>query len=421
MEKRSEQYGWGRFPRVSAEQIRVENASDAETLMQSEEHFCLMGKGRSYGDQALYDTIAINETKTVMTLDTEQSELTCSSSCTLRMVNAFLQAHKLRLNVSPGTEEITVGGAVANDVHGKNHFDAGTFGETVVQMEVYTVNGREIVKPDDSLFRATVGGGGLTGWIGSVTIRVIPAIGNQFDVSRKKLNSVDAVMQEMINTAMPYKACWMKDLHSFLYTEGDWSRGWDDSKAKRGKLRHHYFGWGSNPTVLNVFDRRTYRKAKEGRSVEPAHTFLYPLDRWEDWNRLYPKGFIQIQFAVRTEVFEECVHLTWNAIQEAGCHPFLATIKHFGKREPIGMLSFPREGFCFTVDIRYKSGREEALQPLHDKLVEKGARFYLAKDSVMKPHHMVHYPELNTFKTYLKESKSTIRSHQSNRLRITEP
>ena len=377
----------------------------------------MRGLGRSYGDQALANELYLNVLPKKLNLTDDV--LRCSSSVSIEEVNEFLKGRAMRLKVTPGTEMISIGGAVANDVHGKNHVVDGSFACHIEELTILNKNGLQSVSSNDDLFKATVGGSGLTGLIVSVAIRVEPAEGDQFLVKTSKYDSIDAACRAIEVSTARFKSCWIKSRKEIVVSQADWTNTWTKESDKSGKIRFGLFGLATHSYVLKQFEKKRYSRIQEGESVQSLREFMYPLDRWSDWNRLYKKGFVQLQFVCSTNVFPQLVSETIEYLEQIGTHPYITTIKQLGPKSSGGWMSFPEEGFCFTTDIIINEHQREQLKPLLDRIVDNGGKFYLAKDAIMGSEHMVNYKMLDQYKSYLSENKFGIQSMQARRLKLT--
>jgi FAD/FMN-containing dehydrogenase len=320
------------------------------------------------------------------------------------------------LPVSPGTQLITVGGAIANDVHGKNHHVLGSFGDHVRAIKLLRTNG-EIIEcgPDlrDDWFSATVGGIGLTGLIVQAEIQLRRVPGPWLNTETIPYNN----LEEFFELADSSESAWNYTVSWIDCTSGDGHRG----LFMRGN--HAEVSTGPSPneqprTVpivppvslvnrlsLRLFNAGYYWLGKRRAGHEIAHyeQFFYPLDNILEWNRMYgPGGFYQYQCVVPRVDGRRVIQAMLRDIARSGDGSFLAVLKTFGNRAPVGMLSFPAPGVTLALDFPNRGQRTASLfQRLNAIVGEAGGRLYLAKDACMpKTLFEAGYPALPKFMTF---------------------
>jgi len=319
--------------------------------------------------------------------------------------------------VTPGTRYVSVGGAIAADVHGKNHHRDGSFARHVTELVLATPLGTVTVSPeeDPELFWATAGGMGLTGIVLGATIRLMPIESTWMWVENRPFHRLDDLMAEMVQTdaSHRYSVAWLDcvrrrggDVRSVL-TRGDHasaadlpsrlqSRRLEVPADPRLKVPLSPPGWVVNRHSMRAFNEAWFRASgAPNESLKPLAPFFHPLDAVARWNLLYgPHGFVQYQFAVapdRGDVVERAV----NAISESGVPSFLAVLKRFGPGTP-GPLSFAQEGWTLALDFPVGPDALPALlDRLDDDVAAAGGRIYLAKDARLRPELVpVMYPRL---------------------------
>jgi decaprenylphospho-beta-D-ribofuranose 2-oxidase len=314
---------------------------------------------------------------------------------------------------------VTLGGAVAADVHGKNHHRDGSFGAHVVSLRLVTVDGAvHVLLPGEPLFDATIGGMGLTGLIVEVTLRLVPITSTRLHVETSRANGLEDLMAtlEEHDRRWRYSVAWIdclsggRALGRGVVTSGDHAHARDlEGRMERAPLAF-------NPKVrlrapaavpsgllnrasVRAFNEAWFRRApKRPRiTIEHATTFFHPLDGVADWNRIYGRaGFVQYQYVVPFGA-ENTVAETVRLLSDAGIASFLAVLKRFGP-EGRGLLSFPMPGWTLALDLPVRPGLALLLAQL-DRLVDAaGGRLYLAKDARM-PSALVAsgYPRLPAF------------------------
>lgn len=372
----------------------------------------LRGLGRAYGDAAQNGggrVLRMEDDLSGVLLDEVASVVRTPAGVSLNDLLTFLVPKGFFVPVTPGTRFVTVGGAVASDIHGKNHHVDGSFGSHVQEMKLLLANG-EIVdispQKDPSLFWATIGGMGLTGVILEVCFRVPRIETSRCTVSTRKFDNLDTLLAAMAqdDESFKYSVAWI----DLLATGRRTGRGilWRGEHSTRDELTSH----GSDPLVYEtkkvgsvppvipapglvnrltsrVFNEFWYRMAPGSMSseIKSIPAYFHPLDAVGHWNRLYgPNGFLQYQFVVPFDA-ESTLREVVELISRAGVATPLVVLKRFGEGNP-GMLSFPFSGWTLTVDIASRiAGLSSLLHRLDEMVVGAGGRHYLAKDSHMNP------------------------------------
>ena len=389
------------------------------------------GMGRSYGDVALnpggtlWRTTGLNH---FIAFDEANGLLTCEAGVLLKDIQRTLLPRGWLLPVTPGTQLITVGGAIANDVHGKNHHVFGSFGDHVQQLRLVRTDGSTLdcgptQNPD--WFAATVGGLGLTGVITQATLQLRRVAGPWLEAETIAYTS----LEEFFHLADASEADWEHTVSWIDCLAGSQDKPGGTSSSARGIfLRANPAQTTPHPTpkppaerqrrmpfvppvslvnrlTLRPFNTAYYRlhQWRAGRSVVHYEPFSYPLDNLLDWNRMYgPRGFYQYQSVVPRAVGHGAVQAMLQAIRRAGEGSFLAVLKTFGKRQSVGMLSFPQPGVTLALDFPNRGARTHKLFEQLDAIVrEAGGRLYMAKDARM-PRELFEasYPRLPEFLPY---------------------
>lgn len=382
------------------------------------------GLGRSYGDAAQLDgktVINLKNFKTIK-LNKSNSTLTVGGGVTLKEIIKEIVPRGFFLPVVPGTSNITIGGAVASDVHGKNHYQDGSFGNHIIKISLIDGNGNiqeltPFIEKQKEKFWATVGGIGLTGIVYEVKIKLISISSSLIEVNTKRFNDIEDLITEMEKTLIDYK----------------YSVAWIDSLNKkfRGVLtRGNHLKYESlnldeqtNPLfVSNIKDRSKpkflskiflnyltvkifntlwfYKSPKDKISKhESISNFFHPLDKVKDWNKIYgSKGFIQYQFFVPNNSKEKIMFvLDYFKRNRIPC--FLTVLKKFGKSNS-SHLSFPDEGWTLTTDIPNCVPQiNKILNFLDNEIAKSGGKIYLTKDSMQSADIFKKtYPNLDKWK-----------------------
>lgn len=394
------------------------------------------GNGRSYGDSALSENIVYVKPHDYFISFDETSGLLHVQAGVL--LSEILEAFVPRgwfLKVTPGTKLITVGGAIASDVHGKNHHVEGCFSECVEAFNIMTADGETVAcskKETPELFKATCGGQGLTGVILDARIFLKKINSKYIDQTTIKTGNLKETFEAFETyKASPYSVAWIDCLAKgdalgrCLLMVGDFREdGKLDYKLKKQKtIPFNFPAFALNNWSVRAFNWLYYRKVKErvSRQKVDIDTFFYPLDAIGHWNRIYGKnGFTQYQFILPKETSYEGLKAVLNAIADSGKGSFLAVLKLYGKAND-NYLSFPLEGYSLALDFKIEKGLFELLDRLDEIVVECGGRIYLTKDvRVSKETFEKGYPEIETFRQFRKENNMTekFQSLQSRRVGI---
>lgn len=376
------------------------------------------GNGRSYGDVCLNPQGILWNTRSLdhfVSFDSITGVLTCEAGVLLRDIQRTFVPRGWMLAVTPGTQLITVGGAIANDVHGKNHHVMGSFGDHVRSLHLLRTDGHVInCSPGEQSqwFRATVGGMGLTGLITHASIQLRRIQGPWLEAEKIPFKKLDTFFQ----LADDSEASWEHTV------------SWIDCLNTKGRgvfMRANHVNTQSGPypgdrslvfpmlppvSLVNKLTLRTFNLAyyylqsrKKGRALVHYEPFFHPLDNVLNWNRIYgPRGFYQYQSVVPREVRKDAITAMLQAISRTGEGSFLAVIKTFGNRQSLGMMSFPMPGVTLALDFPNKGAKTlELMCTLDDIVREAGGRIYAAKDSRMpKDLFESGYPQLSEFLNY---------------------
>lgn len=403
------------------------------------------GLGRSYGDAAQNAgglVIDLTGLDRVLVIDCEAATVTVEAGISLDHLMRRLLPLGLWIPVLPGTRQVTVGGAISADVHGKNHHVAGSFGNHVSTLTLVTADGQERdLAPTDPLFRATLGGMGLTGVITRATLRLARVDTAYVCVDTDRVDDLDQLMAllEAGDGAYPYTVGWFDSISRGRRTgRAVVSRGRPaqlsdlSPRQARSPLALDTGARARVPDVLpsglvnrasgRAFNELWFRKAPRHRvdEVQNAATFFHPLDGVADWNRLYGRrGFCQYQFVVPFGA-EDTVRRAMELIAASGHVSCLNVLKRFGPGDA-GLLSFPTPGWTMAVDLAVRPGLDRLCGDLDELVVAAGGRVYLAKDSRLDPDTLsAMYPGLATFRRVRREidPAGTFTSDLARRLRL---
>ena len=390
--------GWGRYPKIDADIQFPKTGNECAHVLRSSGSIIPRGLGRSYGDSSLASQVLeTTELQYFQEFNPETGVLACDAGVSLyEILNVFVPKGWF-LPVTPGTRFVTVGGAIASDVHGKNHHIDGTFCEHVLSFDIALGNGEIVTaspmqNPD--LFRATCGGMGLTGVIIAARIRLKPIVSSDILETTIKAPNLDAVLDGFEKYAQStYSVAWIDclakgaDLGRSLLMIGEHA---SDGGLKLASKKPMTIPMDAptqllNPLSIKAFNTLYYGKVLQAEQSRRTsfETYFYPLDQMLHWNRLYGKpGFLQYQFVVPSASGREGMRRILEEITASGQGSFLAVLKAFGKQND-NLLSFPFEGYTLALDFKVSPGIFALLDRLDQLVLQYGGRLYLAKDARM--------------------------------------
>ena len=431
-------HGWGRYPCVEATIELPRTLAHCQDLLQSTSHPLIpRGLGRSYGDSTLantvVDTTAFNY---LIAFDEQQGTISCGAGISLDALLQFIVPRGWFLPVTPGTRYVTVGGAIASDVHGKNHHHAGSFSQYILSMELLLGNGELLTISSQQytdLFRATCGGMGLTGIILSVQLQLM------------RVSSSNVVQRTIACSCLENLV-----EHIEMSKDSPYSVAWIDCLAKGAKLGRGILTLGEHaedglfhvpssralsipmvmpnyllhPLSIRLFNQYYYHKARGARCQKKMayQPFFYPLDSLQDWNRLYGRqGFLQYQFILPKAAGIEGLKSILSTIASSGKGSFLAVLKLLGKANA-NFLSFPQEGYTLALDFKYSPAVLTLLSELDKMVIAYKGRIYLTKDARMDAEVFQQcYPNWQAFEEVRRRYHATgiFGSYQSKRLGLS--
>jgi decaprenylphospho-beta-D-ribofuranose 2-oxidase len=402
--------GWGRTMPVTSQVVRPCNLEQLQELVRQAPPQSLIprGLGRSYGDAAQLRDAAVIELSAFadIRLDPSSATVTAGAGVSLNQLLRVLVPAGFFLPVTPGTRNVTVGGAIAADVHGKNHHVDGSFGHHVKRLLLVDGTGNLLeLHPgaegadERDMFWATVGGMGLTGVIVEATFSLIPIGSSLISVDTNRFQDLEVLMAAMVeaDSRYRYSVAWVDSLDPRgrgVLTCGDHAPASQLEASQQGDpLAYDPRALASAPPFLpggllnkltvRAFNEAWYRKAprQRGGELQAIAPYFHPLDGVQDWNRIYgPAGFLQYQFAV-PDGAAHLVPRTLEALRKVGAPSFLTVLKRFGPSNP-GLLSFPMPGWTLAADVSAAvPGLLDVLNQLDQEVAAAGGRLYLAKDS----------------------------------------
>lgn len=398
--------GWGNIPKSASKVMYARDAHDIVRILPVNQ-LLPRGLGRSYADQATnrgHLIVKMEKMDRFISFNEDKGILECEAGISLDEIITVLAPRGWFPMVTPGTKYITIGGAIANDVHGKAHHADGSFVNCVHSFTILLADGTVVKasrKENSDLFWANFGGLGLLGTILTATIQLRKIETTYFRQKAIATRNLDQMLDaiEDSNHEYTYSVAWIdpmakgKRLGRGVLTVGNHARLEDLPK----KLSANPLKIGKKPLlsvpfylpefILNSFtvsllDVVLYWKQKSAPQITHYDSFFYPLDMINEWNRGYGKrGFIQYQFVVPTNNGRENIRTILTEITQSNCIPFLNVLKKFGKGQ--GLLSFPFEGYTFAIDFPVTPQLKPFTQKLDRMVLDMGGRIYLGKDAYL--------------------------------------
>lgn len=410
---------WGRLPYAESSPVYIYDREHIKTIIAAHRPGLPYGVGRSYGDVCLNPggiLWMMQGLDRFIRLDDASGRLLCEAGVLLRDIQQVAIPRGWRLPVTPGTQFVTVGGAIANDVHGKNHHAQGCFGDHVRSLSLLRTDGTHIeCGPDHNpqWFAATVGGIGLTGCILTAEIQLSRTPGPWLETESIPYDNLAEFfrLSDASEADWEHTVSWI-DCLSGGKGRGLFLRGNHAQIAGEPQFQKRALAIPVEPPVslvngvsLRLFNTAYYHlgKWRAGKRVQHYLPFFYPLDSIHEWNRIYgPKGFYQYQCVLPREYGEQGIASMLDEIAKSGMGSFLAVLKTFGQRAAVGMLSFPQPGVTLALDFPNCGERTEKLFIRLDAIVaEAKGRLYLGKDARMSRQLFeAGYPRLQDFIAY---------------------
>jgi FAD/FMN-containing dehydrogenase len=420
-QERAQFESWGRYPRLPAEVRPLFWKEDFPPAHGSGAKMLAVGMGRSYGDVCLLQNGTLLRTPNLdrlISFDPQTGLLRCEAGVTLAQMLDFAVPRGWFLPVSPGTKYVTLGGAIANDIHGKNHHVAGTFGRHTPSFEVIRSDGTQMIcsaTQNPEWYTATIGGMGLTGLISWAEVQLRPIVSRRIRLQSTRFVGLDEFVQLSRASTREYSVAWIDCVAQgrnfargiFMQGEHEESPGPLTTLDKpKFTLPFDLPGFALSRTSVGAFNTVYYHKqmSKERSGLIDYEPFFYPLDSILQWNRLYGKqGLLQFQCVLPWESDPMGMIQVLKAISASGLASFLAVIKVFGEVASPGMMSFPMPGITLALDFPI---RREVSFSLLDRLAaitaDFGGRMYPAKDACMSAKHFQQfYPQWQQFSLYV--------------------
>ena len=397
---------WGNFPVVEKEMRSEDSFIKIKQFLQNHNEVIARGNGRCYGDASLGESIfSTKKLNKFISFDRLNGIIECESGVLLSEVLEVVVPQGYFLMVTPGTKFISIGGAIASDVHGKG---IHCFSECLLSFRLMIENGDVLTCSRDEnkeKFWATIGGMGLTGIILSAKFKlknIDSAYIRQESIKAENLDEIFHLFEE--SEDWTYNVAWIdclqkgKNIGRSVLQRGDFAMQSElPNKVKEKplilkskklpKVPFYFPGFVLNNLTVKIFNYLIYNKqrTKVVKDIIPYETFFYPLDIIEDWNKIYGKsGFIQYQMVIPKEKGKEGMRKILETIANSGNGSFLAVLKYIGKNDPLAYNSFPFEGYTLALDFKVNSKLKALVVQLDNIVEEFGGRIYLAKDSMSK-------------------------------------
>lgn len=422
----NEPQSWGRYPRVRHNDVlSVYWPGDLPDLEHLEGSVLPYAYGRSYGDSCLNEagiSLDVSHLNRFISFDEETGLLCCEAGVSLAEILTVMVPRGWFLPVTPGTKFVSVGGAIANDIHGKNHHAAGTFGCHVTRLLLLRSDGEQLLcSPSEhaDFFQATIGGLGLTGVILWAEFKLKRIVNPYIDTDHIRFTS----LQEFFDLStesdkdFEYTVSWVdllvggEALCRGIFTRGNHNQ---DPLLARKPLKKRLplaVPFNLPQFVLNSLTVKSFNELyyhvqipKRVHKVTSYDPFFYPLDGIYEWNRMYGKrGFLQYQFIVPFAGGHESMREIIGRIRQSGAGSFLTVLKEFGTRQSPGMLSFPRPGLTLALDFAYAGKKTLRLLEELDAIVRHyDGAVYPAKDARMSAESFQQfYPRWQEFARYI--------------------
>ncbi|MET1754415.1 FAD-binding oxidoreductase [Novosphingobium sp. RD2P27] len=436
--------GWGRYPRAECSVYRPRDQEAVRTAFAAAEaHVIARGNGRAYGDSALNPTwtFDMRDLRRLLAFDPANGQVVAEAGVLLSdVIDVFLPRGWFPA-VTPGTKFVSVGGAIAADVHGKNHHKVGSFAAFVDWIDVLCPDGvvrRASLEEESELFAWTIGGMGLTGIILRAAFRMVPVETGwirHLTLPAPDLTTAMALFEQ--SQAATYSVAWIDCLaggpatgrslvmlgeHATLEQLGpaQLDDRWLETRKRKKAVPLDFPSAALNRWSVRAFNRLYYANGRRqaGETLIDFDSYFYPLDAILEWNRIYGrKGFAQFQCVIPLEAAERGLRALLTEIGRSGQASFLAVLKRMGVQQ--SRFSFPMEGYTLALDFPMRRSTPQLFAELERIAIDHGGRFYLAKDSQLTAKRLrLADPRAQAFATMRAQTGAATRfqSLQSERL-----
>jgi len=398
-------FSWGRLKSIEPDIHNQYNPKLFDNL--------ICGNRLSYGDICLNKkNITLNKNNKIISFDPKTEIVHLETGVTIgQLLNHFVEKSYF-VYVTPGTKNVTVGGAVSNDVHGKEHHIHGSFGEWIEEIELINSEGTFICSKEENfeLFKATIGGLGLTGFIKTVKMKLKRISGNEISRKTIKFKTIQEFTDLVeVNNKYTYNVAWFD---SFSYNKGKlkglfYVGEFNNSLNKRkGKRTNFLFSklpsFLLNKLTIRILNWLIYnsKRSQESQDTVSYETFFYPLDKIQNWNHIYgKKGFYQFQCLLPVNNFENAFEEIMNFANRQGS--FLSVLKIMSNQNQNSFLSFPKPGITVAMDFKNESSdTKKMISSMYDIVGKYQGRIYLAKDSLLTSEQFHQMYDASSFSKY---------------------
>ncbi len=392
--------GWANYPQIKATVFEPQDRVGARALILENEQIIARGNGKSYGDAALapklLSTLSLNR---IMAFDAANGVIECESGVLLSDLLKVIVPAGWFFQVTPGIKAITVGGAIASDVHGKNHPSAGCFSQHLLSFELMTASGEIKLcsrTENSDLFWQSCGGMGWTGVILSAKFMLRPITSTLMQQKTVRTVSLEDLFKKFDeNQNWPYAAGWLDCTSSnwrgaVFFAEHVEAENKHEplafEEAKKRDVPFYAPSWMLNPLSIRAHNHFYYEKNKDGAHVVSLDKYFFPLDALQNWNRFYGRrGFVQYQFCLPEKNAFEGMQQVVQAIRDSPDVPFLTVLKRHGERPSEAIHSFPIKGYSLALDFPRTRSIFDLVKKLDALVWNLDGKIYLTKDACSAP------------------------------------
>ncbi|MCC6462249.1 MAG: FAD-binding oxidoreductase [Saprospiraceae bacterium] len=394
---------WGNYPKIKADISAPENPAEAREVVLAQSHLIARGNGKCYGDAALSPQILSTlGLKRLLAFDPAQGIVQAEAGILLADLLDTIVPAGWFFQVTPGIKYITLGGAIASDVHGKNHPAKGCFSNWLLDFELLQADGTVLNcsrTENTSLFWQTCGGMGWTGVILSARFQLMRLPGIFMRQKAVRAGHLEGLFQAFDDHCeWPYAAGWVDALSGgkavgrgvvYFADHAPADPNATDMRYPHQKARNIPLfapAWLLNPLSIRLHNSILFDKAKTSEQLVDLDHYFYPLDRIRNWNRLYGRrGFIQYQFCLPEAQSFEGIRQILETIRRSRDLPFLSVLKRHGDRAPEALHSFPIRGYSLALDFPFRTSVLDLVRELDELVWRHGGKIYLSKDACSAP------------------------------------
>ncbi len=393
--------GWANYPQLEAQVLEPKDRIGLRNFVLENEQIIARGNGKSYGDASLAPTVlSMLQLKRVLAFDEREGIIEAEAGVLLRDLLQIIVPAGWFFHVTPGIKAITLGGAIASDVHGKNHPNAGCFSQYLISFELMTASGEIKIcsrNENAALFWQTCGGMGWTGVVLSVRFKLMKITSTSMRQQIFQANNLDEIFAAFEdNMNWPYAAGWVDCTSAqwrgaVLFAEHLEKEPAGESLVflEEKKRRVPFFApsWMLNPWSIRAHNHFYFNKNKTAEKLVSLDKYFYPLDALENWNRFYGRrGFVQYQFCLPEANAKTGIRQALQIIRESAEVPFLTVLKRHGERPSEAIHSFPIRGYSLALDFPRTRGIFELVKKLDALVWTLGGKIYLTKDACSAPY-----------------------------------